>query len=139
MFCWRSRPWSPEPPQHGGNQSDDYVRGEVRSWERVGEFTAPKGFPQRFSINLDTLRAVKEVRFAVDDGEVRVTRVTGETASGALVNLSQLEGDFSGGTSYSRRVHGQYAIRLQRIELEIVSKNLRGSRAKVEVFVGYTR
>lgn len=132
------RPPAPPPPRQD-HRSEDYVRGEVRSWERVGEFTAPKGFPQTVSIDLDSRRAVSQVRLSGDKAEAQISRAIGITNSGVQIRLSELEGTVLKGNSTPRRVHAQYAIRLQRIEFEVVSRSLTGSRAKVEVVIGYTR
>lgn len=131
------RPRLPHPPQN--QYSEDYLRGEVSSWERAGDFTAPKGLVQMVTINLDSSRAVSQIRLSSDKAEAQVMRALGVTASGAYIELPSLTGTVLKGNTSPRRVHPNYAIRLQRLELEVVSKNVLGSRARVEVLIGYTR
>ena len=133
------RPSPPPPPYQQPGYDNDYVRGNANSWERAGEVTVSKGISQKVSFNLNSRSAVAEIRLAASRADAKVLKATGITASGKLIQLSSLEGNIGKGNSMPLRLDPQYAIRLQKIELELVNTQLFGSRAHVEVMIGYTR
>ncbi|WP_415063919.1 hypothetical protein [Bdellovibrio sp.] len=130
----------PRPPHYPPRpQNPDYVNGVTASWENLGVFVAPKAVTEQVTLNINTSRAVTEIRLATNGGGLRVVKAYAITASGQHVELRDIEGTYGKNSVTQRRLDPYYALRLQRIVLEISSTQLVGSRAKLEVLVGLTR
>lgn len=133
--------YPPPRPPHGPDQSHswDYINGSTYTWMNAGIFSTSKGFVEPQTINLDTSRGVTEVRLAAIKAPVRIVRAYAITASGEYLELSNLQGDVGEGGVRTVGLSPRYAIRLQKLVLEMASTRLIGSRGQLEVVIGLTR
>ncbi|WP_041577096.1 hypothetical protein [Bdellovibrio bacteriovorus] len=133
------RPSHPSHPSRPNQSSQDYVVGQTQRWINAGTFIPPKAVVERIVISVNSREAVKEIRLATERSGVRILRASGVTASGYSIQLGQLVGSVGANANRSFALDPRYAIRLQRIELEVTSTGLVGSRGRLEVLLGVTR
>lgn len=128
----------PNPPRED-DRHGDFVRGNTQTWEKAGVYSAPKGITQAVEINLDPNRATVEIRLATEKARVKVTEAYAITMSGARVELPAATGDLGSNAQRLFRIDPVFAVKLQKLYLEITSPGLIGSRGKLEVVIGTTR
>lgn len=127
----------PTPPREE-DPHGDYVRGQTQVWEKAGVYSAPKGITQPVEINLDPSRATVELRLATEKARVKVVGAYAITMSGSQISLPSLIGDLGSNAQRQFRIDPVFAVKLQKLYLEITSPSLFGSRGKLEVVIGST-
>lgn len=132
----RPIPDRPHYPDNG--QSQDYVRGSTVVWENKGVYRAPKALVQEIQISFDSYRGVSDVRLAATKAPVRIVRAHAITMSGQYLDLRHLEATVGEDSHRLLRLNDRFAVRLQKLVLEVTSPDLIGSQGRLEVVVGVT-
>lgn len=119
-----------QPPSYNG----DYGPARTVRWQDFGSSKIDK-VAERITIRANYAH-VNEILFRADKSSIRIQRVSVRTANGQVFDLPYSAGTIRDGREIRLRLHRNYSVRVDVIEIEAVTNELFGSRGRLQTILG---
>lgn len=140
---YQPNPYQPQPPHHGGGYSPNYPGygyGDYGPARTVRWIESANAKVDKFvgeTIRIDGRHTlVNEIALRVQGSKVDVREVLVYLSNGQVINLREATGTIREGRDVRVRLDRRASLRVERITIDAVARNLIGSRGTLTVYLG---